>query len=505
MKGQQSRPIFILSCARSGSTSLCRILNEASNGRCELEPSPNLNRETRDMMEGRLKDAVLTLENSIIPRVRAEMEHVEVYGEKNVTYGPFIPFLHDMLNCKFVFIKRDGREVVRSLVNWHEAKFGTVYRECREPGGLTPEANAAAASLLVHRDSSDYSRPRPLKADPLSWKWETLTRAEMCAYYWSTINELYVDQLQRLPKDSWIEIDYSNVVAEDVERVAEFCGFRGLTRRRIQVLLDQKINSLEDRGASAGSYPDWKNWSSEQRGQFDSVAGPTMQRLGYYREKGSEWRPEQYGQWWKTQAGGPEWYGWMYEGRKKMHEDLLEWIHGREKEGERIQSIADLGCGLGVGYAEAFAMKRYVGFDLSERNVQWCQEHRRNELHAYRCLDFGVESLGESFDLVFSSGTLDNTYDIDRCLATMVHHSNQWVYVTFYRGWFEDLSAHRYHWSEEHTCFYNDASSQRIRKQLVQLGCRDIMIEPVHAGMGRREIPFETRVIARTSGRNGSP
>jgi len=149
---------ILLSCARSGSTSLARILDEAVNGRCAVEPVPNLNRETREAMDGRLEDADGIVEATVVARAVERLEEVEVYGEKNVTYGPFVEKLYKRLDCRFVLITRDGRDVVRSLINWHEARFGTIYRECREPGNLMPEAVLAAARLPVHLDTSDYAR-----------------------------------------------------------------------------------------------------------------------------------------------------------------------------------------------------------------------------------------------------------------------------------------------------------------------------------------------------------
>ena len=98
---------FIVSCARSGSTSIANILNQASNCECIVEPTPNLNTETRLMMEGQLEDPIKLLQETIVKRVQESK--AEVYGEKNVTYAPFIKHLYDLLNCKFVFLTRDGR------------------------------------------------------------------------------------------------------------------------------------------------------------------------------------------------------------------------------------------------------------------------------------------------------------------------------------------------------------------------------------------------------------
>jgi len=472
---------------------LARILDTAQNGICAVEPMPNLNRETRDMMENRIADPATIVNEFIIPRVRKKLTAIEVYGEKNVTYGPFIPYLYEALNCKFVFLKRDGRDVVSSLVNWHEQKFGTIYRECKYPGNLSPFAISAAANLPVHLDTSDYARPRPLKDDSLYDQWDNLTREEMCAFYWSYINSLYLTELQKLPSDAWIEIDYSNVTVDDILEVEDFCRLKGLDKKNVQSILDQKINSLEYRSAPNGTYPNWKNWDSKKRENFDRIASETMYQLGYYK-KGFEWKPKNYGQWWQENRGGLDWYTWMYDSRLKMHKDLVGWVEAREREGDRIASIADFGCGLGVGYCDDFADKEYIGVDLSEHNIQWCKENRKNHKHKYYCRDFTAEPLRQKVDLAFSSGTVDNSYDIDASLESLIQSSKKWIYLTFYRGWFPDLEEHIYDWSDEHLCFYSDASARRIRQTLVASGCSAIIVEPV--ATGREDIPFETRVIA---------
>ncbi len=282
-----SRPYFILTCARSGSTSLAKILSTGSNTICAVEPAPNLNVETRLAMEGRLADPAAVLKQTVIARVQKKQAEFEVYGEKNLTYGPFIRLLHEMLDCRFVFIRRDGREVVRSMIDWHDKKFGSIYRECRETGELTSQSISAAANLPVLLDYSDYSRPRPMRGESLYAEWENLSRAEMCAYYWARINNLYRDELERLPRESWIEIDYTQPTAGDIQRVMDFCGIKGFDAAAVSAMLDRKINSLQDREAPAGTYPSWPQWTDDMRQKFDRLAGTTMRRFGYYKDEGS--------------------------------------------------------------------------------------------------------------------------------------------------------------------------------------------------------------------------
>jgi len=486
---------FLLSSARSGSTSLAEILDSASNGACAVEPTPNLNREMRDMLEGRLPDPERVVRETVVRRVNQQNREGLVYGEKNVTYGPFVPWLDQLLDARFVFLKRDGRDVVRSLINWHEQKFGNVYRECPQPGQLSREATQCAASLPVYKDSCDYSRPRPPKDNPLYSQWENLTRLEMCAYYWSRINRLYRENLSKISVADWIELDYTAPGVEDIFRVAEFLGIQGLSGETVGALLENRINSLNDRGSPEGVFPDWKYWDSGRRRRFDTLASGTMRELGYYGPGGGEWRPRGFGKFWKGHGGDLDWFTWMYNSRRVLHENLIAWVSGRDRCGDSIETIADFGCGLGVGYSDAFSSKQYRGIDLNDENIQWCRENRPHRQHEYHCQDFVSTPLTEPADLVFSSGTIDNVYDVDACLASMVSSARKWIHLTCYRGWFPDLEEHAYCWNEEHFCFYTEISASRVRETLQNLGCREISVEKVPTG--RTDIRFETQIIAR--------
>lgn len=490
-------PFLLVGVARSGTTSLARLLDQASNGTCAVEPSPNLNVETRQMMEGRLLDPHTALFSTVIRRIRDHLKQgTGIYGEKDVTYAPFIPAIYHELPCRFVYIYRDGRDVVRSLINWHDRKFGSVYRECREIGDLNFSAVTAAANLPVHLDTSDYSRPRPPKDTPLHVEWPTLSRAEMCAYYWATVNDLYLDQLARIPSESWIGIDYTSPTPQAVFQVADFLGLDGLEEGVVSSMLNRRINSLSDRGESAAvAYPGWPNWDGGVRRKFDRFAAGTMERLGYYKEHAERWKPAGFGEFWKRQTSDTAWYEWMYEGRQSMHEDMIAWVKSRDGVGDSINSLIDFGCGRSVGYSYAFRLKRYIGVDISAENIRWCQQNRDTEKHRYLCADFITEEMPEKADLVFSSGTIDNCYDIDEYVAAMVRNANKWIYLTCYRGWFPNLPEHVYRYNSEHACFYNDVSLPRLLQRLQQLGCTEISALPLRTGS--RDIPFETRVIAR--------
>lgn len=488
-------PFVILGCARSGTTSLCNILDQAINGVCALEPEPNLNFETREAMEGRYPWEREVIRQTVLARAQAVGRKGLIYGEKNVTLGPFIGELASSGGFRFVLITRDGRDVVRSLLNWHTQVFGNIYRECAEPAELHPRAKQAS-ELSAPGDLSDYARPRPGQEDPYFERWPSLSRLEMCAWYWSHINDLFLRELALLASDRWTTIDYSETSSFDVLRIARFLGLDGLDAKTVQPLIDQRINSVMDRTSEQTAFPAWPDWSDEERVRFECIAAPMMIRLGYYPSEGFvRFCPACYGDWWRAHTGGIEWYEWMYNSRRSAHDDLLRFVAEREAEGETLDSILDVGCGRAVGYSDYFEDRHYVGLDLSGANIEWCIANRDNPLHEYRAGDIVTEPINEWFDLVFSQGTIDNCYDINAYLKTMVAASSNWIYVTAYRGWFPVLKDHRYMWDASTTCFYNDLSPAEVRRVLQDLGCTDIRLEALR--MENSATKFETRIIAR--------
>ncbi len=278
-----SKIYFVVSCARSGSTSLTRVLDTATNGRCLLEPMPNLNIESRDLIDGRIANPRKILAEQVFPRIAEVMDKDMIYGEKNVTLGPFIPYLHEILKCKFIFLVRDGREVATSLMNWHNEAFGSIYRECKDEGPLSDLARNTVKKLPIELDTSDYSRPRPNAADPFFEEWPNMSRFEMVSWYWAFANRLILKNLSNVPKEDWVLFNYTDVKSNDIRRLFSFLGLEGFDEGKIQSLLYQKINSVEERFNMRPRFPHWKAWDANLLAQFNRISFDSMKLLGYYK------------------------------------------------------------------------------------------------------------------------------------------------------------------------------------------------------------------------------
>jgi len=211
-------------------------------------------------------------------------------------------------------------------------------------------------------------------------------------------------------------------------------------------------------------------------------------------------RPDNYMDFFSSHTGGVGWYEWMYDSRKEQHRAFQHWF-SFVSQLENIQSILEFGCGYGVGYTDFFSDRKYLGIDMSRQAIEWCRSNRDNELHTFMVGDFIDTKLNTKFDLVFSQGTIDNTYDIDGFLRNAASLSSKWIYISAYRGYFGELPQHDYRVVKEQGTFYNDISAAQVYKTLKDVGATDIAVVPSYTG-GRTDspgTPYETVIIANVS------
>ena len=208
-------------------------------------------------------------------------------------------------------------------------------------------------------------------------------------------------------------------------------------------------------------------------------------------------RPKGYGSYWSKdkykEKNFVDWYVWMYESRLKINKDFISWINNND-----IESIADFGCGIGIGFNKAFEDKEYIGIDISERNINWCKKNYKNPKHKYMCMDFIADSLPQKVDVSVCNGTLENVWSINDALRGMVNSSEKWIYASCFMGWYPDLKSHKYSWEDKKKVYSSLISPAESRVVLEDLGCTDIQIFPAKKGLDD-ESGYETIIIARVS------
>jgi hypothetical protein len=217
--------------------------------------------------------------------VRAEIYMVnsakKIYGMKFPLQYPLIPNLYEVLECKFVYLKRDGREVVRSMLNWNQQATGTVYRECQEPEEYHGRAKQRRdwMNSTIYTYYQDMIKPRP-RSGKLAKNWLKLSRVEMYAYYWAAVHEEIAMLFREIPPENVFTLDMSS--AHRFERAVEMTDWLGLRGAKTLRDLRPDTNSLEDTEfGKSNSYKHWSEWDDETTESFNKYAGKMMLLMGY--------------------------------------------------------------------------------------------------------------------------------------------------------------------------------------------------------------------------------
>jgi hypothetical protein len=220
------RAVFIVCPPRSGSTFLFETLAQApglatigdeSHGL--IEGIKGLAPAVRDWSSNRLlaEDADQATARALARRFAERARYRD--GSTPDPARPFrllektpknalrVPFLAEAFgNAKFVFLYRDPRETLSSMLDaWRSGKFRTY-------AGL-PDWPGLPWSLLL---------------TPGWREWRGLDLAEIVARQWMTTVEILIGDLQKLPPERWCVASYSHLVADPEAEIRRLCRFLGL-------------------------------------------------------------------------------------------------------------------------------------------------------------------------------------------------------------------------------------------------------------------------------------
>lgn len=267
---------FIVGFVRSGSTALAEAFKCAAAAEVHVETAPKLLVEARQMLEGRLEDPARMLRDARSPLIESCRQRGVTFADKNASYMPFIPWLAgDIWNSKIVYFRRDGRDAVRSLMDWHSFKAKNIYIADEDVAGGVPQNPAS--------DPWGYFYLRPTPGDPVFAEWKGMSRFEKCAWYWAEYNRQALASLSKLASDRWIEIDLS-ATGSQLDRMAEIFSFlelEGFDAQEVGARLNGRINSLAHRLGIENKFPAWPDWDESLSASFDRYAGDMTRKLGY--------------------------------------------------------------------------------------------------------------------------------------------------------------------------------------------------------------------------------
>jgi hypothetical protein len=280
--------VFVVGCARSGTTLLKRVLNAHSQIAITKETHwiPILYQQRTGLTsEDLVTEELITklLEDWRFSRLgigRPELEQLldsgasmtyarfvsgifDLYGQgqgkplvgdKTPIYGLEIDLLHRLWpGAKFVHLIRDGRDVCLSVRNWQ-----------RKDGGTGLEENFT------------------------TWIEDPVTTA---AVWWKWRVRLAQEAGQALPPESYHELRYEEFVSHPEETCARLCAFLGVSYDEGMLRFHEGRTRQQPGFSSKRAWlpitPGLRNWRTqmpaEETERFEAAAGSLLDELGYTR------------------------------------------------------------------------------------------------------------------------------------------------------------------------------------------------------------------------------
>lgn len=185
-----------------------------------------------------------------------------IYVESNAGYYGLIPILNKVYTChRAIYIIRDGREWVSSAMNVAELYGKKGLRK-----------------IFAHQMPSAHEFP----TDPLYERWHFTSRFEKLCWAWSKLNEYALSTLAENPNTRMFHFEEIFSKKGSYRALNDLVTFAtsipSIEPKHIGTTdgwLERKIHK------SSNEYSPWKDWSTDQKHQFEQICGSLMDQLGY--------------------------------------------------------------------------------------------------------------------------------------------------------------------------------------------------------------------------------
>ncbi len=272
MGKQPDRPIFIIGAPRSGTSMLYAILRQSSQlahwpGEAhevwEADHHPALRQWSSNVLGAEDADEATA---SRIRRsfflVTGSAKHLIDKTPRNALRVPFIDSIFP--DARFIYLQRDGRDNVNSLINaWRTPRYRT------------------------------YRLPEPHRipgVDPQWWKftlypgWREDTAGPLevvCAKQWKVSNDFALEALGDVSADRWDRVCYEDLVAQPEDEVGRLLGFLELP---YETAVRDKAAAARTQPVNVVTPPEAGKWRRENPEEIERILPlirPTMEALGY--------------------------------------------------------------------------------------------------------------------------------------------------------------------------------------------------------------------------------
>lgn len=189
----------------------------------------------------------------------------KVYVESTAGYYGLIDIVPNVFkNYRLVYIIRDGRDWVRSWMNW--GNKGGMYNK-------KPLRRLFGHKWPIAPDIDD---------DPYASKWPVMSRFEKLCWAWNHLNSYALKTVEKNPDALLLRFEDLFKAEKRYVTLQEMVAFalhfpEGETAatRNLDGLLEKQVNMSE------GALGRWDDWTSKEKDTFASLCGPLMARMDY--------------------------------------------------------------------------------------------------------------------------------------------------------------------------------------------------------------------------------
>ncbi len=190
----------------------------------------------------------------------------------------------DLLGIAHFEDEIDKADLIRLLINTRRKVFFEANNRLFSMTKELKEAFPDARFIHLHRDPKGFV-PSALSLPPdITWKsgrrrYESTkingpidgTMLEKACYYWATMNQRILDDLEG---EEFLSLKFTDLIEGNVEPLAEFIEMDLPIKKR------PPANSTKPR-RKEGKYPAFEDWNAADQATLMDICGATMRALGY--------------------------------------------------------------------------------------------------------------------------------------------------------------------------------------------------------------------------------
>jgi hypothetical protein len=264
-----ARPFFIVSSGRSGTAMLVKALSADKAITIEHEYMVHLVQPLALRRYAGLADAEEA--RRVLTQCHGSALYyagTPLWGDSSNKLSWLIPDLHALFpKAKFIHLVRDGRKVASSY-------FHKLHAECYDDASAKVMAAylSAPGSVPAPPPEKKYWWPHPVTGDPWVKEFPRFNQFERIAWHWSEINRVILRDLETVPEERRLFLRLEDLRARPSAAAALFAFLDRPYRDEYFAAFARPHNV---------NRPVDRLLTPEQTAQFERIAAPLMERLGY--------------------------------------------------------------------------------------------------------------------------------------------------------------------------------------------------------------------------------